>query len=100
MNSSSLSWLRIFGLLEGISYLALFAVTMPLKYMADMHTPNYIVGMIHGFLFITYCVLVLVVARKYQWKFPTTFAAGIASLLPFGTFVADVKIFRKALETK
>ena len=100
MNRSSINWLRIFGLLEGVSYLVLFAVTMPLKYMADMHLPNYIAGMIHGFLFITYCILVLVVARKYKWKIPTTFAAGIASLLPFGTFVADVRIFRKVQKSE
>lgn len=99
MQKSYILYLRIFGILEGISYLALFAVTMPLKYMANMHLPNYIVGMIHGFLFITYCVFVLIVAKKYRWKFfPTTFTAGIASLLPFGTFVADAKIFRKVVD--
>ena len=95
MKYASLQYLRIFGFLEGVSYLA-FAITMPLKYVYELHEPNYVVGMIHGVLFITYCVLVLLVARQHKWKFfPTTFAAGIASLLPFGTFVADAKIFRK-----
>lgn len=95
MAKSSLGWLRILGLLEGISYLALFAVTMPLKYAAELNEPNYIVGMIHGFLFVMYCLLVLIVAHKYKWAFGTTFMAGFASLLPFGTFVADARIFRK-----
>ncbi len=97
MKKAALSYLRLFAILEGISYLA-FGVTMPLKYMAEMHAPNYIVGMIHGLLFVAYCVLVLVVARKLKWKFSTTFYAGIASLLPFGTFVADAKIFKKELD--
>ncbi|MGS0526919.1 DUF3817 domain-containing protein [Zobellia nedashkovskayae] len=30
-----LSFFRVIAVLEGISYLALFAITMPLKYLAD-----------------------------------------------------------------
>jgi len=86
------------AILEGISYLT-FGITMPLKYIANMHGPNYIVGMIHGVLFVVYCVLVLVVARQRKWNFSKTFAAGIASLLPFGTFVADAKIFKKEINS-
>jgi integral membrane protein len=51
--------------------------------------------MAHGVLFIAYCIWVIVVANDKKWKFSTTFLAGIASLLPFGTFVADSKIFKK-----
>ena len=86
--------LRFLAIAEGISYL-LLALTMPLKYMYDYPMPNKIVGMAHGVLFVAYCVWVIVVANDKKWKFTTTFAAGIASLLPFGTFVADAKIFKK-----
>ena len=86
--------LRILAIAEGISYL-LFALTMPLKYMYDIPMPNKIVGMAHGFLFIAYCVWVILVAVDKKWKLSTTLAAGIASLLPFGTFIADAKIFKK-----
>ena len=57
--------------------------------------PNKIVGMAHGVLFIAYCVWVIVVANDKKWNFKTTFLAGLASLLPFGTFIADAKIFKK-----
>jgi integral membrane protein len=86
--------LRILAIAEGISYL-LLALTMPLKYMYDMPMPNKIVGMAHGVLFIAYCVWVIVVANDKKWNYKTTFLAGLASLLPFGTFVADAKIFKK-----
>ena len=86
--------LRIIAILEGISYL-LLGLTMPLKYMLDMPKPNYIVGMAHGVLFMAYVLLVLVVGRKFKWDLTIMFWAFIASLIPFGTFVADAKIFKK-----
>jgi len=90
--------LRITGFIEGISYLVLFAITMPLKYMYNTPQPNIYVGMIHGVLFTLYVVLVIVVAYQKRWKFMISFWALFASILPFATFVADAKIFRRADE--
>ena len=86
--------LRIVGFMEGCSYL-LLGVTMPLKYYLDIPQPNYVVGMIHGCLFIVYIVLVLQVAYLRRWKIRTTFWALLASLIPAGTFYADKKIFSR-----
>ncbi len=93
--NSLIGTLRILALLEGISYL-LLGLTMPLKYAYDMPMPNKIVGMAHGVLFIAYCVMVFVVNRDYKWSLLTNFYAYVASLLPFGTFVADARIFAPA----
>ena len=89
-----LGQLRLLAIMEGISYL-LFALTMPLKYVFDIPQPNYFVGIAHGILFIAYVLWVIVVANDRKWDFKTLFLAGIASLIPLGTFVADAKIFRK-----
>ncbi|GAB5415921.1 MAG: DUF3817 domain-containing protein [Crocinitomicaceae bacterium] len=89
-----LGQLRILAILEGISYLML-AITVPLKYWYDMGTPNKIVGMAHGVLFIAYCVWVVVYGRDAKWKLSTIAWSLLASILPFGTFVADAKIFKK-----
>ena len=86
--------LRISALMEGISYL-LFAITMPMKYVYKMTLPNIIVGNIHGFLFIAYIFLVFFVSREQKWQIKEKFWAYVASLLPFATFIADFKIFRK-----
>lgn len=86
--------LRIIGFLEGISYLALVGICMPLKYWMDIPEPTYPVGMAHGVLFVAYGILVVVAAFHYKWSLMITFWAFLASLLPFGTFVADVRIFR------
>jgi integral membrane protein len=94
MISKRLKWLRIVGFLEGCSFLS-FAITMPLKYMYQMPKPNLYIGMAHGWLFIAYIILVLLVANMIKWGKLTTFWAMLASLIPFGTFVADRKIFSK-----
>lgn len=90
-----LSIFRIVAFLEGCSFLAL-GITMPLKYKFDMPTPNYWVGMIHGGLFIAYVILLLVVWNQYRWKFKAIFWSMAASLIPFGTFIADRLIFSVA----
>ncbi|GAA5026812.1 membrane protein [Marivirga lumbricoides] len=90
---TALGRLRIMAILEGISYI-LLGITMPLKYLNDMPLPNYIVGMIHGVLFIMYCLLVVIVAVKMKWKFKMIVLAFLASLIPFGTFYADWKWFK------
>jgi integral membrane protein len=85
--------LRALAILEGTSYLLLF-ITMPMKYAMNMPTPNYIVGMAHGVLFIAYCLWVLIVGKEKQWTFKITFLSLLASIIPIGTFVADAKIFK------
>ena len=86
--------LRLLAILEGISYL-LFAITMPLKYMLDIREPNFYVGMAHGWLFILYIVSCLQNIYIQKWGLQTSGFALIASLIPFGTFYADNKIFKR-----
>lgn len=86
--------LIITGFLEGLSYLLLLGVCMPLKYVYEIPEPTRFVGMAHGILFMGYCLLVLLEKQKQQWNHTTTAWALVASVLPFGTFVADKKIFK------
>lgn len=94
MKKDALKSLRMFAILEGISYLA-FAITMPLKYVYDMVAPNYYVGMAHGVLFIAYCLLVLIVAYQRKWDVKKTLICLAASLIPIATFIVDAKILKK-----
>lgn len=92
---TALGRLRLFAILEGISYL-LFAITMPLKYGLEIPEPNFYVGMTHGWLFIIYIILCLQISYIQKWSAQTTALALIASLVPFGTFYADAKLFKPA----
>jgi integral membrane protein len=93
--NTALGRFRTVAFLEGCSFL-LFGLTMPLKYYFKMPMPNKIVGTIHGGLFLLYIVLLAIVAYKNKWRIIKIFLAFIASLIPFGTFYADKKLFRES----
>lgn len=85
---------RKIAILEGISFL-LIGITMYMKYEMAMPKPNYIVGLAHGLLFIAYCFLLALLFFRDKWKFSEGVLSFVASLLPFGTFVADKYIFSR-----
>jgi len=85
---------RITAILEGISYLMLFAISMPLKYLAGIGEPNKYIGYAHGFLFVSYAILALVLTIKRKWGFKMLVILGVASLLPFATFYVDKKYLK------
>ncbi len=93
LSKTALGRLRIIAFLEGCSYL-LLGFTMILKYKFSMPLPNYIVGSAHGFLFVLYIILLLQVVFLHRWNLLKMFLAFVASLVPFGTFYADKKLFR------
>ena len=80
---------RITAIMEGLSYLALFGFSMPLKYLAGLPEYNIWVGYIHGFLFIAYIGLAIMVFVEKNWKRSDLIKLLIASLLPFGTLYMD-----------
>ena len=94
MLRTTLGKFRTIAFLEGCSFI-LFGITMPLKYMMGIPKPNYFVGMAHGVLFISYVLLLALVTIQYKWSLKKTALAFIASLIPFGTFYADKKLFRE-----
>lgn len=94
---TSLGRFRIVAFLEGCSYLA-FALTMPLKYSFAITQPNFVVGMFHGILFILYVVLALQLAFLQKWTLLKTFWVLLASLVPFGTFYMDAKLFKNKVD--
>ena len=95
MLSTNIGRLRILGYLEGLSYLVLLGICMPLKYWAEIPGPTYYAGMAHGMLFIAYCMWIVIAAFEHKWRLSKIALAFIASLLPFGPFVADAKLFNQ-----
>ena len=87
-----LSRLRVIGNLEGISYLLLLGVAMPLKYLAGLPMAVKVAGSIHGFLFVAFMVALANVWKTEKWSFKKLANAFILSFLPFGTFYLDKQI--------
>lgn len=94
-SASRLKWLRIVAFLEGVSFLILLGIAMPLKYLAGLPEMVRITGMAHGFLFMAYIPLVFYVKMDRDWTLRKTALALAASVVPFGTFWADVRLFRE-----
>jgi integral membrane protein len=92
--------LRLVAFLEGSSFLILLFVAMPLKYLAGYPLAVRIVGSIHGALFLLFLVALYRAARARAWGRGRSFAAFMASLLPFGTFVFDGSLRREIASAK
>ncbi len=87
--------LRVIAFIEGVSYLLLLGVAMPLKYFAGMPEAVKTAGWIHGALFMLYLFSVAEVTVRRRWPLALAFGALVASLVPFGTFVLDARLRRE-----
>lgn len=92
MLATSLSRLRLVGFLEGMSFLVLVLIAMPLKYFAGEPLAVRYVGMAHGILFLLYLLALVPVALDFRWGWRRVALAVLASLLPAGPFVFDARV--------
>jgi integral membrane protein len=83
---STIKTFSTIALVEGISYIILLGIAMPLKYFMDMPLAVKYVGWAHGILFMAYMVLLFICWIKYQWSLKRVVFYFIASLLPFVPF--------------
>lgn len=88
----TLRWFKNTAFAEGISYIVLLFIAMPLKYFAGMDKAVRYVGSAHGGLFVLFCVLLIMVWKEYKWNFKSVVEAFLLSLIPFGTFYLDKKL--------
>ena len=89
MQNNTLKWFRIIAITEGISFLVLLLIAMPLKYFADMPLAVKYVGWAHGILFVAFLVLAVMVKFILNKKFFWFIKAFIASIIPLGTFFLE-----------
>jgi integral membrane protein len=75
--------------IEGVSFLVLLFIAMPLKYVANMPKAVTIVGGLHGVLFVALAVTAYLVKDKYNKSIQWGLMVFIASIIPFGTFYMD-----------
>lgn len=93
-SNSAIGRLRMAGIAEGISFVTLLFIAMPLKYIAGDPRMVIYVGWVHGLLFMLFILALITVKITLEWKFKKTILSFLASLIPFGTFIMD-KSWRK-----
>lgn len=92
---SAVTSLRHIALIEGISFLLLLFVAMPLKYFAELPQAVRVVGWLHGVLFMAFLfVWVLAWPRlPVRW----IVLSFVGAVVPFGPFFVDrhLKVFEE-----
>jgi len=89
---TNLKKFRLIAFMEGISFLTLLFIAMPIKYILGEPLLVKLVGMAHGGLFLLFLYLLFVTAKEYKWNISFISMAFIASLIPFGTFYLEKKL--------
>jgi integral membrane protein len=83
------TWFRKTAFAEGISFIVLLFVAMPLKYFAGMPMAVTIIGSAHGALFVAFMALAYMVKEQYNKPLSWGVKAFLASIIPFGTFYME-----------
>lgn len=91
------TWFRKIALAEGVSFLVLLLIAMPLKYMAGYPMATMIAGSLHGVLFIAFLIMGWEVKKEFKRDWRWFGKAFLASILPFGTFVLDREWKKEAM---
>jgi integral membrane protein len=86
---TSLGRLRIIAFTEGVSYLILLFVAMPLKHFWGQPTAVKSFGSVHGLLFVLYILYVVLCKIEYRWSLKKILILLGISIIPFGNFYAD-----------
>jgi len=77
---------------EGISYILLLFIAMPLKYWAGMPLAVKYTGWAHGLLFVLYIVFFVMSWQESRWKLGKAAMYLVSCLLPFAPFWVDKKL--------
>ena len=86
---SELKKFKLINKIEGISYLILLFLAMPLKYYFGYPIATKIVGMIHGLLVIAFVYQLIEAKKEAGLSTQEAVKYFILSLIPFGSFYTD-----------
>lgn len=83
------------GRIEGLSFLFLLLVAMPIKYVWGNPLVVKYAGWAHGLLFMLYLGAALYMYFEYKWKFSKLVLAGIASIIPLGPWIFEKRLLKE-----
>ncbi len=94
---SELEKFRLINKIEGISFIILIFIAMPLKYSFGYPIATKIVGMAHGLLVFVFLYQVLEAQKEAGFTWKETGFYTLLSLIPFGSFYTDKLLAKKMI---
>ena len=85
---------RVVGFFEGVSYILLLFIALPIKYWGGNEQWVKLLGMPHGILFVGYILMAGIIKREQNWNSIDFLIVLICSIVPFGTFYVDKKFLK------
>jgi integral membrane protein len=92
--STAVGRLRVVSAIEGLSYVLLMGVAMPLKYMAGIPEVVRVVGMAHGVLFVAFVVALQAATISARWSPLRAAWVLFLSLIPLGALRIEHELRR------
>lgn len=94
---SELKKFRLINKIEGISYLILLFIAMPMKYSFGIPMATKIVGMAHGLLVFAFIYQVIEAKKEAGFTLKETALYTALSLVPFGSLYTDKLLAKKMI---
>jgi len=83
--------------IEGISYIILLFIAMPLKYQFGYPVATKIAGMAHGLLVFAFIYQIIEAKKEAGFTLKETALYSVLSLIPFGSFYTDKLLAKKLM---
>ena len=94
---SELQKFRLINKIEGISFIILLFVAMPMKYYFGYPIATKIVGMLHGTLVFAFLYQIYEAKKEAGFTLKETALYTALSLVPFGSFYTDKLLAKKMM---
>lgn len=93
--SWSIRWFKIVAVTEAVTYLVLLGASVA-KHAFDMPGAVPVMGPIHGFVFLAYLWLALLVREELGWRLTTTLMVVVAAVIPLGGLYVERRVLADA----
>jgi len=94
---SELQKFKLINKIEGISFIILIFIAMPLKYSLGYPMATKVIGMLHGLLALAFIYQIIEAKKEASFTLKETALYSILSLIPFGSFYTDKLLEKKMI---
>lgn len=92
---SELKKFKLINKIEGISFIILIFIAMPMKYMMDIPMATKIVGMTHGLFVFAFLYQIIEAKKEAGLTMKEVGLYTLLSFIPFGSFYTDKLVAKK-----